>query len=701
MIKIHNSLNTFFENLDKNCSHIVCNSRGEWELDQRWGTFLSLPIRWLFGYENQRIMKIAQGISHGLYEVEKTSSKMESQEADLWIKTIEKVERLISDNGWKNHKANETLLLLKRHKITLLTRQNYHPASPTPPETLAQLIEKGREWKASQKHFSTYELTDKNIALLDRLASFPLLANELIGSPPLQKDFFKWVIQNGHSVDTYALFAGHNEEIIRKCYLSMRCDHQEIPALKVKEKEGTFDLTLPFQIYENNQKIIRDISIFDLEKTIIFGKTVEKKLQEVFNTFAKKNEDVGDLEFLHYADGVSPAIGYWHLHEWKYINDEGEVEQVDLSDPQWYRKIPVAFKLPLKQTQEQFETTFEWEWWFKETKARFMDAPDFTDFKNFFEKKKELSNGLPPNWDHCIQGVEDEFASSPSFPDFLIWLHDCKMRYEENRVDGKNWIEFGAATRTDLASKDFDGAHGMLGFGIPNEQGTEYHFIFLGKYARHFPLGSWEQLKFFCGSHDATFEASDTNFDYLNRQLTFYSVLVHSAQKVQEGLDKIRESAAYAREGKIAFQYQHGCSEFPQTYINGQRKREGLEPLNATRVKCSKVRPSNPVIGSLHWIARHTPFSERIQMSILLCFAPWRSHPSMIDGKEMAVSFYGSDLWNKRESYVPPYIHLRQLRETKKVAEGLRIKRKVSLLPRGCLPAFLKEVREKYLKIKK
>lgn len=703
---------------------LFINKNGSWYQGSRVWYNLTYPMRVLLGYEAKRLYDNASVFLQKLNENENIPLDLKNtDQKKMYVSAIAVAKLILRDlngvNYFRYHASvNEQKKIFTRHILALESRLNvgskkeHQDNAPTVKADISRLTMQAAQWKLGKKNLSTQTLTKEDLDRFDKMIDYPEFV-ELLNQDnqkQLRSAFFDWVIQCQQPPHSFVLFPAKINRI-KKCYLSMRTGtkNQPLPAIKVKTENGKVDLTLPFYGWDKEQQrmCVKDYSILDERTVVQFGKTISDPISTILDVFANKNKEVGRYEFLHYADGELPAIAYYDIHNWKYIDVNGNDAVIDLNDPNYYELIAFTKKLTLEQAQQEFDSPFKLNFWILETKARFGQRAvvDWID-KNF----KDYKEGNEVDWEDLIKKIDLPEAEGYKNEDFKHWLKDSHMRYGI-KVDGIKWITFGAATRTDLKDLKVDGCHGITGIAIPTADGKHYEVRYFGKFAKKFPYLKYPGFKklitspknmkeliksalelwfFFCGSNDTVVEAPDTNPSYLMRQPASYGVVKADASIGKQAFDYIREVQINARKGEEAFQYQvRGCGEFSQTFVNKQRELVGLRPFNPFLTTNKKPRPQFP-ISIVHWIARQGP--SYFQMRVLfLMFAPWQSHKARIDGELKDVSFYHSKEWRDMTSSVPGKLHPRQMREIYKVLNGIKIKNpaKGSLLPPGMWADYL------------
>ncbi len=688
-----------FRGLMEGSLPVVLKRDGTWYVENK----IIYLIRWLCGFERQRLLNIARIVNESFYQME-INKTCKGIDVENWIKINQCVDRALA-NTWKNRAVIENRDLLLRHRLALALRSNkadllngVEDFALTDGELRDRLLALAKDWKSKQFNLKSTELTQEDTERLDEMCvpRFIPYVKILLKNQKMQDHLFKVMLRSQIDAAPLILFPGHFQKI-EKCFMEMRISdkRRELCPLKVieskKDDKRAYDLTLPF--YTSNKKV-EHISILDdkakVELRGCFGEKVEENhrnrtytIGEVFQEFKLKNKRVGNLEFLHFVgQNLEPAITLWDSHLLGYVDGEGKTHQIDADDPDYHQQLPLSDLMTTKEAKDLFEAAFVWKSWIQNTQDRLGSIPGLIDWLNSLEKTFQNDD---VDWDNLKKEAAIRYKGHEKLDDILDWLAECKNYYRV--LDGKRWIEYGAATRKDNGLHML-GTHALRVWVQPVKFNGENYYAKRdrGKYSDgDFPTTPIEFLKFFGGVHNATFEFPDTNNYYLNRYLTFYSILIQDPENVKKGLERLRKKILLSREGKACFQYQsNGCGKEVQDDINMQRELVGLKPLNPFYIRNKKTRPPG-IIGFLHSFAK--PFPVIVHKSILYSLGAWKRRTVTIDGKEVDFSYYGSQAWVDQKFHLPASLHYRQIKELKRKVK----KYPISLLPKK-LPPFLELV---------
>lgn len=163
----------------------------------------------------------------------------------------------------------------------------------------------------------------------------------LLDSHAFLTDFFKWIIRDNLSVQSFAEFP-NTSHLIRKNCLSGRIGRDSDPEngdlLRVEEIDGYKNLTLPMESAdaEGNRQIKR-VSLLNPTLQLEFPGNKKITLAKYFKKIADKKNDPSTYDF------VNGLITRWNSFTWKGFNfEKGRYEPMDISREDWWQKLPHA-----------------------------------------------------------------------------------------------------------------------------------------------------------------------------------------------------------------------------------------------------------------------------------------------------------------------------------------------------------------------
>lgn len=195
---------------------------------------------------------------------------------------------------------------------------------------LSQLYSLARSWKSNQplldKAFSARELQQ-----LENASRYPEFVASLKQSE-LQNTFFEWILRDGNESIPFIEFPEVCERIIQ-ARLSGR-----ISGLR---RIGDKILALPF---EGQYR-----SIMDPQLKITFRGNYTLTVEEIFEIFARKEVEVGNLEYMQ--DGIVN----WNIHKLAYWDADLEKHiPIDISKENWWEEMPLLETLSRKEVFKRY-----------------------------------------------------------------------------------------------------------------------------------------------------------------------------------------------------------------------------------------------------------------------------------------------------------------------------------------------------------
>lgn len=219
-------------------------------------------------------------------------------------------------------------------------------AEPLDQESVDYLYSRAVHWKLSHSLGGKAILSAKELMHIKKAAQYPEFINLLKRFPSLKDKFFNWILQDGNEVIPFIEFPATCERIVES-RLSGRINRHDASSLRIlKENIPDEDvkiktLCLPFEGLF--------LSILDEDLKITFRGNYTLTLKEIFHVFAKKEVDVGNLEFM------KEGVVNWNLHRLGYWNaDLNCYTTIDMDQNKWWEEMPVLETLNRRQLVKRF-----------------------------------------------------------------------------------------------------------------------------------------------------------------------------------------------------------------------------------------------------------------------------------------------------------------------------------------------------------
>lgn len=233
-----------------------------------------------------------------------------------------------------------------------------------------------KKWKKKHPLIGQSIFTAKELAALKTVVCFPSFLDRLIKTPSLQELFFQWILQDGNDPLCFIQFPDICQKMI-EANLSCRIGIHGSRVLKIEKN----DLLLLFEG--------KYLSILNLDNQVTFRGNYTLTIEEIFDVFAKKDVDVGNLEFMQ--EGIINwnihKLGYWHADLEQYI-------PIDLDSDRWWEQMPLYLTLTKKQTMKRYGLSLNSKNWVASAVAtRLRPNLDFESTHAFLEIAIPLPNG--------------------------------------------------------------------------------------------------------------------------------------------------------------------------------------------------------------------------------------------------------------------------------------------------------------------
>lgn len=293
------------------------------------------------------------------------------------MQALECMERRLNDRG-------KALLLVERVRRVLergmdypLMRAwialRYRLGEDTPDRqagrSLRWLWERAKCWKASQPLIRCRFLTAHDRACLDIASRYQDFCALLAQDQALAEQFFLWVLRDQNDPEPFIEFPFAVSRLIA-CGLSNRLTRAQT-ALRIVEG-AMKDLQMPFEG--------QWISVVDPIKKVDLGCGLSLSIEEVYAIFAKKEVQVGDVEFM--AGGVIN----WNLHRLGRRALDGSYRMVDSRQEAWWLQMPFLELLDRKKVAKRYLVEVRTgQWVAAATATRGRPCLDFEETHAFLE----------------------------------------------------------------------------------------------------------------------------------------------------------------------------------------------------------------------------------------------------------------------------------------------------------------------------
>lgn len=362
MYYINKTLDTFIDALQQKNS-IVLKSTGYW----RYRGAISSLLEKILGREEQHLIDLTKAFIDCLDRLENIPvrfslrSRPAEQEIDYrsFILASKFIENMLAESTTPEGKKQ--FYRLKRRIYGLLYRiEEPHGGSKTLPvdeELLNKLKLEAIHWKRTQKIFWDNKLTHNEIRLLEEACHYRKVVHLLFDAKELRNTFFTWTIRDGVTVAPFMEFPSLAEKIV-DCELTGRIGRFGGKGLKVKKEP------IPGETYPIDQKILtlpfegRDISILDMERTVLLRGNYPLTIREIFDFFKHQFNSIGNVEFL------PQGIVNWNTNELGWWNNETKkYEVIDLEKPHWWLQLPIIEVLTHDQAKMRYGHHMDgWHW---------------------------------------------------------------------------------------------------------------------------------------------------------------------------------------------------------------------------------------------------------------------------------------------------------------------------------------------------
>lgn len=334
---------------------VTTDSRGNWhELHRMKGPFTDLAC-----FEQTRWISIAKNMVKELDRIEKIPVKFngacdqhemfkEHLEAAQYIKKQLKAHKTSKKVRTQWNKLRQRMEAL-RYRIEASNGGADRIVAAG--ENVEELVSLAVAWKEKYPLYQDTSISDSERQKLVEAASYPKFAKLLKIDAETRNQFFRWVIRDNISVDTFVQFPSTCMRL-KFALISGRVGRFAKHFRFVSKESGQKEFRLPFQIQENAGLATREISILDESRRLNLRGNYELSIRDIINVFKNKNDDPGKLEFLG-----TQGIGNWHSHELGHWNPEaGAIEKIDISveNSRWWELLPEYEHLSLAEAKARY-----------------------------------------------------------------------------------------------------------------------------------------------------------------------------------------------------------------------------------------------------------------------------------------------------------------------------------------------------------
>jgi hypothetical protein len=596
---------------------VDCNRKGEWYQEG----ILMRCVRWLFGWEDDRVVRVASAFNRVLDELEKVPVKFnadadvmakQTECFDLHLKAAEAVKNQLEkfQTPAAKEKLNELML-----RISAL---NYRIAGPKSIDTKDYELMKDlfQNWKNDYDLYADKQISQEEIKKIFQACCYTEFVKLIANDPSLRDLFFKWAIRDNCDVDAFVQFPATSEKL-KKAFIGGRigrfhglidvlqkkdiatgeCSNLKLNSTQPYEKH----YTLPIEIQEGEKLVVKDVSILDKTATVNTNNNYQRTIQQIIASFANRNREAGNFEmlgrrYLENGEYLRPRISNHHSLELGPYNPKtDDYERPDLS--------------PGKK-----------DWW----------------------------KSIPP-----LDTLE---------------VGEVEKMYGINKLKQGQWLIVVRSSREDCG-RDVDKSHGYKDVLIPDENGRYCLYPF-GKYAAEWPVTFLEKALFITNTLPSKVACPDENHYMPQRQ----QAIVPLSAKKEDGLDlmeMIRKDLIKAREGNIVFQFPwENCAWWVQTLVEklfGPEKFGGPIP-NYYRSHLLEAEPKITPLPLVFRVCRALDgFLRNLVIRIVeFCLCAWRGTTVMEKGKKVYKSVSNSKHRKKFEIYHPSTLHARIMSGTLK-----------------------------------
>lgn len=251
-----------------------------------------------------------------------------------------------SENNSPFHLLDQVKKLIDSGEFSSYEEQRYYLAlkyrleqEPCPYGSVAALMDLALSWKRAHPIYGRAVLDPRELNQLKEASRYPEFI-PLLADSTVQDNFFEWVLRDGNESVPFIEFPEACNRI-KASQLSGRINQNGISYLRILKEGGKKILALPFEgTYRN---------ILDLQAKITFRGNYTLTIQEIFEIFAKKEFQVGNLEFFQ------EGIVNWNIHKLGYWDAELKTHlPIDITKNTWWEAMPLLEVINRKQVFKRY-----------------------------------------------------------------------------------------------------------------------------------------------------------------------------------------------------------------------------------------------------------------------------------------------------------------------------------------------------------
>lgn len=596
---------------------VDCDRTGVWYEDGLCMRF----IRWLFGWEDDRLVRVAAAFNKILDQLEKVPVKFngspvemdaQKQTFHLHLQAAEAVKKRLEEMNTASCNAMQAELALRVAALKYRIEEANGGLSKEEGTASLALFKEVRalaeQWKQGYDLYTEKTLSASELIMLEGVSRYPEFVKLLIKNSGLSSFFFKWSLRDGCSVDAFVQFPSLSAELknglmagrIGKFSSLITLLHQKNletgEFVKIGESLNPWEkhYTLPVEILEGETLAVKNESLLDEDKVLNLNLNYKQTMKEVVASVANRNRKTGNIEML----------GRRRL-------ENGEWLAPRLAN---YNSIEVA---PYNPASKEFELI------------------DLT------EKNMGWWKSIPP-----LDTVEKS---------------ELKMLYGINEIKDGEWFAVVRSSRED-GELDVVKSHGYLDVLIPDGKG-HYMIYPFGKFAAEafWPVTLIEKALFITDTVPGKVQCPDENH-YMPQRQQAKAVVPISDKDGLELMEMIRKDLLEARKGNTVFQFPwENCAWWVQKLMEkllGPAKHGGPIP-NYFRTPLLDARPKNQPLPLLFRICRsfEGTLQDLVVKVIEFSLLAWRGTEVEVKGKKVEKTVMNSGHMKKLEIYHPSSLH--------------------------------------------
>ncbi|MCB1112583.1 MAG: hypothetical protein H7A37_00095 [Chlamydiales bacterium] len=358
---------------------VVCQEDGSWHIE----SFVRNLFNRLFIADEKRIIGIGNALVAAMNRVEHIPVRFSDEDGiaceqsvdfDMYLQAADHVISML--RALDNKHASRVASSLARRQIGLLYRLEEVNGGFDPQAVDMTLLNKLKsmviEWRSNNPVIDEVALSPQDLLRLQETSRYHSFVNLLLEDEHVREAFMVWIGRDAVDPVVFIQFPAVQERLtdsLLACRIGRMGGHQ----LKVQKIAGEKVVTLPFEG--------RDVNILDEEKTVTLRGNYAATVEEIFNSFAKKNSEVGNFEY--FAHGVMN----WNVHKWAWWDaDAQEYRCIDLTRERWWEQLPLFEVLTTEQASRRYEVPLDGvKWSVSATAVRERPHLDFERTHAFFE----------------------------------------------------------------------------------------------------------------------------------------------------------------------------------------------------------------------------------------------------------------------------------------------------------------------------